>query len=56
MNCNNCNTHEAVARCEHFCNVCEYDYYAKLNMVFRQEYKGVNPKQAIADEILKEYI
>ena len=55
MDCNNCNTHKAVARCEDFCNVCEYDYYADLNRVFRRQYRGVNPKQLIADEIMKEF-
>ena len=53
MNCNNCSTHKAVARCEDFCSVCEYDYYHDLNRVFRQAYKGENPKQKLADEIMK---
>jgi len=56
MECSNCDTHKAVARNDEFCNVCEYDYYKVLKLVWRPEYRGVNPKQLIADEILNQYI
>lgn len=55
MECNNCGTHKAVAKNDNFCNECERDYYQVLTMVWRPDYKGVNPKQLIADEIMKEF-
>lgn len=55
MECNNCDTHNAVARNDEFCNVCEYDYYKVLKMIWRPDFRGENPKQILADEIMKEF-
>ena len=55
MDCNNCDTHKAVARNDEFCNVCEFDYYKVFTSVWRPDYKGENPKQALADSIMSDY-
>lgn len=55
MNCNNCDTYEAVARNDNFCNVCEKEYYRILNLIFIPDYKGENPLQSFADSVMEEF-
>lgn len=55
MDCNNCDTHKAVARNNDFCNVCEYEYHRILNLILIPSYRSENGNQAMVDEIMKQY-